>query len=171
MNSQRILAAGGLVLFLLSTTYGLYYDIFLRQEQQLSLLYSLDMALNMATKGDVTMASAFANDFAGLSQAQYLHSRIPLHLAMTAAMTSVPLWLAGKLDVSERMKRVLSFFLIFGGLLLTAGDILQLVGNIIIGRYMVAGGYIWLALGLGGYLVYAALFAWLNAATPRARRR
>lgn len=171
MNSQRILAAGGLVLFLLSTAYGLYYDFFLRQEQQISLLYSLDMALNMATKGDLTMASAFANDFAGLNQAQYLHTRIPLHLAMTAAMTSVPLWLAGKLDVSERMKRILSFFLIFGGLLLTSGDIVQLLGNASIGRYMVAGGYSWLALGLGGYLTYAALFVWLNAATPRSRRR
>ncbi|SDF78148.1 hypothetical protein [Sporolituus thermophilus] len=170
MTSQRILAAGGLLLFLLSTAYSVYYDVFLRQEQHLALLYNLDMALNMATKGDLTMASAFARDYAGFAQAAYYHARIPVHLAAAGAMTAVPLWLAGKLDVSERMKRVLSLFLVTGGLVLAAGDWLQAIGQLPIGRYLTFAGYTWLLLGLLGYTLYAALFAWLNAA-PKPRRR
>lgn len=170
MNSQRILLAGGLLLFLLSAFTGLYYDLVLRPAQHTAASYTLDMALNMATKGDPAMAAAFAGEFASLSLLQEIHARLPLHLAFAGAAAIAPVWIVAKLDISERMKRMLALLIVGGGLLLGAGDILQSMGQALPGRYVVFGGYAWIALGLGAYSLYAGLFIWLNT-EPKAKRR
>lgn len=169
MASQRILFLGGLLLFLLSTGYGLIYDGFILPAQQQSLLYNFDMALNMAAKGDITMASAFAGQFGQDGGAKDAQARIPSHLAMAGAATAIPLWLSAKLDISERMKRTLALFVIAGGLLLAAGDF-ALAASMPLGRYLILGGYAWLALGLLGYLLYAVLFVWLHGEERRPKR-
>lgn len=170
MISQRILTAGGLLLFLLSATSGLYYDIVLRPEQQAAVSYTFDMALNMAVKGDPAMAAAFAGEFASRSSIQDIQSRLPQHLAYAGAAALAPVVLATKLAVSQRMERVLALLIIAGGLLLGIGDIVQLVGNMQLGRYLVFGGYTWIVLGLAGYALYSILFIWLSAA-PQSKRR
>lgn len=161
MTSQRILFLGGLLLFLLAIGYGLTYDALILPAQQKSLLYNLDMALNMAAKGDITMASAFAGQFGQDSATRDIQARVSLHLALAGAATVIPLWLAPKLDISERMKRILALFIVTGGLVLAAGD-LAAVTAALPGRYLVLAGYVWLALGLFGYLLYAALFVRLH---------
>ncbi|HWQ62438.1 MAG TPA: hypothetical protein VN521_09020 [Negativicutes bacterium] len=161
MASQRILFLGGLLLFLLSIGYGLIYDGFILPVRQQSLLYNLDMALNMAAKGDITMASAFAGQFGQDSGARDAQARIPLHLALAGAATVIPLWLTPKLDISERMKRTLALFVVTGGLVLAAGDF-AVAAAVLPGRYLILAGYAWLALGLTGYLLYAVLFVWLH---------
>jgi hypothetical protein len=163
MNSQRILSLGGLLLFLLSISYGLYYEIFLRTAQQQSLVYNLDMALNMATKGDLTTASAFAGEFGRMSQAMAGQARIAQHLAIAGTMLVAPLWLVPKLDISERLQRILALFMVFGGLLLGAGEFIQTLGLAQMGWYMALTGSIWLGIGLFGYLVFGLLFVWLYA--------
>ncbi len=162
MTSQRILFLGGLLLFLLGVGYGLVYDGFILPAQHQSLLYNLDMALNMAAKGDIIMASAFAGQFGQDSAARDIQARIPLHLALAGAATVIPLWLAPRLDISERMKRVMALFIVTGGLVLAAGDFIALAAAGP-GRYLVLAGYAWLALGLFGYLLYAGLFVRLPA--------
>lgn len=161
MNSQRILSIGGLMLFLLSIGYSLYYDIFLRTAQNQSLIYSLDMALNMATKGDLTTASAFAGEFGRVSQLMARQSRIPQHLAVAGAMIIAPTWLVPKLDISERLQRILALLMVMGGLLLAAGEFAQTLGIVKIGRYTSLMGYAWLGIGLGSYLVFGLVFLWL----------
>lgn len=106
MNSQRILLTGGLLLFLSSLIYGVLYDTYLAGETQHAIVYHLDMALNMAAKGDLTMASAFAGKFGLESQLQTIQSRISLHLAMAGALTILPLLILGQLSISERLKRI-----------------------------------------------------------------
>lgn len=171
MNSQRILLVGGLVLFLLSIGFGLFYDAFILPEQHATETYNLDMALNMAAKGDIAMASAFAGQYGAERKTRDLQARIPLHLALAGAMTAVALYLTPRLDISERMKRIMALFIIFGGILLAAGDFLQVAmappGP---GYYLTLAGYAWLGLALLGYLLYAALYIWLNAEEPRQRR-
>jgi hypothetical protein len=163
MSSQRILVIGGMLLFALSVGYGLFYDGFLAQHQHRSLLYNLDMALNMATKGDLAMASAFAAQFAAESETREAQARISLHLALAGAMTVIPLWLTPRLDVSERMKRMMALFIVAGGMVLAAGDFARvMLAPAAAGYYMVMAGYAWLGLGLAGYMLYAALSVWLN---------
>lgn len=162
MNSQRILFVGGLLLFLLSLGYGLAFEGFIREARQQSLLYNLDMALNMAAKGDIAMASAFAGQFGVESRAGDIQARIPLHLALAGAMTAVPLWIAPRLEVSERMKRLMALLIVSGGIVLAAGDFVQLTApSLRLGYFLALGGYAWLTLGLLGYLIYAALHIWL----------
>lgn len=170
MSSQRILLIGGLLLFLLSVGYGLLYDGFIMFEQHRSLLYNLDMALNMATKGDLAMASAFAAQFGAENTTRDIQARIPLHLALAGAMTTVPLWITGKLDISERIKRIMALFIVFGGIVLAAGDFLQVTMQPMVGYYLVLAGYAWLALGLLGYFVYAALYIWLHGEERKSKR-
>lgn len=171
MNSQRILLVGGLMLFLLSLGYGLLYDGFILHAQHNSLLYNLDMALNMAAKGDITMASSFASQFGAESEIRDIQARIPLHLALAGAMTAVPLWLAPRLTISERMKRIMALFIVFGGIILAAGDFIRVeMAAMDLGYYLVLAGYTWLALGILGYFLYAALHFWLHEEEPRSRR-
>jgi hypothetical protein len=170
VSSQRILLIGGLLLFLLSIGYGLLYDGFIMFEQHQSLLYNLDMAINMATKGDLTMASAFAAQFGAQNAARDIQSRIPLHLALAGAMTTVPLWITGKLDISERVKRIMALFIVFGGVALAAGDLLQVSVGPMVGYYLVLAGYAWLALGLLGYFIYTALYIWLHEDERKPKR-
>lgn len=169
MTSQRILFLGGLLLFLLAIGYGLAYDAFILPARHQSLLYNLDMALNMATKGDITMAAAFAGQFGQDSAARDIQARIPLHLALAGAATAIPLWLAPRLDISERMKRMMALLIVSGGLLLAAGD-LAAVTAAPPGRYLMLAGYVWLALGLFGYLLYAAMFVRLHEEERPPRR-
>lgn len=171
MTSQRILLTGGLLLFLLSIGYGLVYDSFIQPAQRQAMLYSLDMALNMAVKGDLAMAGAFATQFGAEQAAETFQARIPLHLALAGAMTTAPLWLDTRLDVSERLKRIFALLIVSGGLLLAAGDFLRAAAPAGFGLYLVLGGYVWLALGLTGYLIYAVLFAWLRPDELRTKRR
>jgi hypothetical protein len=170
MTSQRILLAGGLLLFLLSAFTGLYYDLILRPEQHTAVSYTLDMALNMATKGDPAMAAAFAGEFASLSLLQEIQARLPSHLAFAGAAAIAPVWIVAKLDISERMKQMLALLIVAGGLLLGAGDILQSMGYSLQGRYVVLGGYAWIALGLSAFSLYAGLFIWLHT-EPQSKRR
>jgi hypothetical protein len=170
MTSQRILFTGGLLLFLLSLAYGFFYDAFLLPARHQSLLYNLDMALNMAAKGDIAMSSAFAGQFARESGAGDLQARIPLHLALAGAMTAIPLWLTPRLAVSERMKRIMALFVVTGGLVLAAGDLAAVAAAPAAGRYLILAGYAWLALGLAGYLLYAGLFVWLHEEERHAKR-
>lgn len=162
MNSQRILVIGGMLLFLLSTAYSLFYDGFLHQEQHQVLMYNLDMALNMAAKGDLTTASAFAQEFGVESQTRDVQARIPWHLAIAGAMAIAPVWLTPRLDISERMKRLLALLILSGGVILAAGDFIQTIGQSKAGYYMTLAGYSWMVLGLSGYFLYALLFIWLN---------
>lgn len=163
MTSQRILLIGGLTLFIGSLGYGFFYDGFILRAGHASLGYNFDMAINMAVKGDIAMAGVYAGRFGAEAQAQELLARIPLHLALAGAMTTVPLWLAPRLEASERLKRILALFLVGGGFLLALGDYLQAATVVTgFGFYLVLAGYAWLALGLGGYLLYAVLFSWLQ---------
>lgn len=171
MTSQRILLIGGLALFLGSLGYGILYDGFILPSQHRSLGYNFDMAINMAVKGDVAMASAYAGRFGAENQARELLARIPLHLALAGAMTAVPLWLAPRLDMSERLKRIFAFFLVGGGFLLPLGDYLQAAAvSVGLGFYLVLAGYAWLMLSLAGYLLYAALNFWLEEGDSGRRR-
>jgi hypothetical protein len=170
MTSQRILFTGGLLLFLLSLAYGIFYDAFILPARHQSLLYNLDMALNMAAKGDIAMSSAFAGQFALESGEGDLQARIPLHLALGGAMTAIPLWLTPRLAISERMKRIMALFVVTGGLVLAAGDIVSIAADPLLGRYLLLGGYAWLALGLTGYLLYAGLFVWLHEEERHSKR-
>ncbi len=162
MNSQRILVIGGMLLFLLSAAYGLFYDGFLHQEQNQVLMYNLDMALNMAAKGDLTTASAFAQEFGIESQTRDVQAHIPWHLAVAGATAIAPVWLAPKLDISERMKRLLALLILSGGVVLAGGDFIKAMGHLKTGYYMTLTGYAWMALGLLGYFLYALLYIWLN---------
>ena len=170
MTSQRILTSGGLLLFLMSALAGLHYDLILRPEQHMAVSYTLDMALNMAVKGDPTMAAAFAGEYASRSLILEIQSRLPLHLAFAGAAAIIPIWLTAKLDVSERMKQLLALLIVGGGLLLAAGDVLQIMGNRSLGQYVVLSGYASTLLGLSGFGLYAALFVWLQAAPPSRRK-
>ncbi len=168
MASQRILFLGGLLLFLLSAGYGLAYDGYILPARLQALHYNLDMALNMAAKGDITMASAFAGQFGRSSAAGEIQARIPLHLALAGAATTVPLWLTPMLDISERMKKILALLIVTGGLTLAAGGLATAAAPS--GRYLIFAGYAWLALGLLGYLLYALLFVWLHKEERPAKR-
>lgn len=169
MTSQRILFSGGLLLFLLSVGYGAIYDGFILSAQHQAMLYNLDMALNMAAKGDIGMAGAFASQFGLESSVRDIQARIPFHLALAGAMTVIPLWLTPKLTISERVKRVMALFVVTGGLVLAAGDFI-LSANQAYGWYLMLAGYAWLALGLFGYLLYAGLFVWLHEEERKPRR-
>jgi hypothetical protein len=171
VSSQRILLTGGLLLFILSAGYGLVFDGFVMVQAHQSLVYNLDMALNMAAKGDVTMAGAFAEQFASESFAREAGARISLHLALAGAMTTAPLWIAAKLDVSERMKRIMALMIVGGGMLLALGDFVQAgVAQAAAGRYLALVGYAWMLLGLAGYLLYTVLHIWLYEEERRPKR-
>jgi heme A synthase len=161
---------GGLFLFLLSVSYSLFYDGFIAPTQHSSLLYNLDMALNMAAKGDLTMASTFAGQFGTEVENGAIQARIPVHLALAGAMTAVPLWVTPKLDISERMKRIMALFIVFGGVVLASGDLIQVMA-VKIGYYIMLAGYAWLILGLLGYFLYTVLYVWLHEEEQKPKRR
>ena len=167
MTSQRILVVGGLLLFLLSTAYGLFYDGFLHDEQHQSLMYNFDMALNMAAKGDLATASAFAQQFSIETQIRDVQARIPMHLAIAGAMATTPIWLAPKLDISERIKGLLALLLLFGGAILATGDFIQALGQFKTGYFITLAGYVWMTLGLLGYFLYTLIFIWVNQAEKK----
>jgi hypothetical protein len=169
MNSQRILLVGALLLFLSSTMYGLFYDGFLQQAQQQSLLYNLDMAINMATKGDLITASAFAQQFAVENRAKDIQARIPLHLAVAGAMATAPALLLPKLDISEPLKQVLALLIVFGGAVLAFGDFIQSGGQHQLGYYVTMAGYAWIVLGLTGYFLSNLISNWLQGETRKKR--
>lgn len=170
MSSQHILLAGGLLLFLASLLYGVIYDGFFAAESHQAIVYHLDMALNMAAKGDLGMASAFAGKFGQESRLQEIQSRISLHLAMAAALTILPLFILEQLRVSEHLKRILALLMICGGGLLVSGDFLQAAGSLQAGFYAVMAGYAWMTAGLLGCCVYG-LPALLRIPGSRKRRR
>lgn len=170
MSSQRILLAGGLLLFILSAAYGAFYDSFMVFKLQRAIAYNLDMALNMAAKGDIAMAGAFAEQFARDSFVREVAGRIPFHLALAGAMTAVALWINSRLETSERVKRIMALMIVTGGLLLVLGDFVQLGAAQTSGRYLVLVGYGWMILGLTGYLVYSLLHVWLTDPEGRPKR-
>ncbi len=170
MSSQRILVAGSFVLFLTGLLYGVLYDSYLAAENRQAIVYHLDMALNMATKGDLAMASAFAKQFGIASQINEIQSRISFHLILAGAMALIPLWVLPNLDISESLSRVLALFIICGGGLWAAGDLVQAMSHPLAGRYIVLTGYSWLLIGLAGYCFYSLLAMWLKPGQARRRR-
>ncbi|VBB05944.1 Hypothetical protein LUCI_1155 [Lucifera butyrica] len=162
MNSQRILVLGGLLLFLAGLVYGLYYDGIAAGERYNTMLYNIDMAVNMAAKGDITTASAFVRDFGSADRTQIFQARISYHLVMAGAATMLPLWLITRLDMSERIKRLLALLLVTGGGLLAVGDYFSLTSPRSAGYYVILAGYAWMAFALFGFFSYALLFGWLN---------
>lgn len=170
MNSQRILLIGGLLLFLSGITYGVIYHLFLNPAYQQSILYNLDMALNMTVKGDFEAASAFAVQYQAEAAAHEIHSRIPLELMLTGVL-SAPLLIASRyIETSERMQRIFALLVVLGGFVLVSGDIISVYGPQRLGFLVTLGGYSWVALGLLGYTLYIALYMWLHN-TPKANRR
>ncbi len=162
MDSQRILAVGGLILSLAGAAFGLLYDAFLLREQQYSLTYHLAMAVNMAAKGDLAMAGAFVEKYGAESWRSSVLGRIPFQLLLTGAIAAIPLWLMSKLDISERMKRMLALLLLSGGAIAALGNCLQATERFAAGLWLVLGGYSWMAVSLLGYLIYGILFVRLH---------
>lgn len=169
MTSQRILLIGGLLLFLSGISYAMFYHIILQYGYQQSLLYNLDMALNMAVKGDFEAASAFAMQYNSESAAHTIHIRIPLYLMLTGVLTA-PLLMASKhIEASERMQRIFALLVVLGGFMLASGEIITVYGPEKLGYLISLGGYSWIFFGLLGYIIYTMLYMWLHE-TPKANR-
>lgn len=162
MHSQRILLIGSLLLFFCGIGYGTFYQIFLNTSQQYSLEYNLAMALNMAVKGDMDTAAAFAEEYQTELTAREVHRQIPLHLMFAGAITAVALVAGKHMDTSEGLQRSFALLIITGGLVLTIGDLLTLYGSQTWGLITTVGGFSWLALGVAGYLLYVLLYIWLH---------
>ena len=171
MSSQRILLIGGLLLFLAGITYGLYYHLMVNTANQHSLLYNIDMALNMAVKGDFETASAFAEQYRAESAAQEIHRRIPLELMITGLL-SAPLIIASRyIEASERQQRVFALLVVLGGFILASGDIITIYGPERWGYLIMLGGYSWILFGLLGYIIYTALYMWMYDTSKSSRSR
>ncbi|MBP2653952.1 MAG: hypothetical protein H6Q73_1521 [Firmicutes bacterium] len=163
MTSQRISLVGGLLLLLLSVLSGIVYDCLLMEEYHQEMVYNLEMAADMATKGEGALASTYIRQFGVISEVNNIESRIQTVLVLAGVMTLMPLWLTSKSGFSERMKRIMALFIIFGGLILATGGLLwNLTGAAVAYCFFVAG-YGWLLVGGFGYFIYAVLFVWLNA--------
>lgn len=169
MTSQRILLIGGLLLFLSGVCYAMFYHVFLQHSYQQSLLYNLDMSLNMAVKGDFEAATAFAMQYSSESAAHTIHNRIPLYLMLTGILTA-PLLIASRhIETSERMQRIFALLVVLGGFMLASGDIITVYGPEKLGFLTSLGGYSWIIFGLLGYIIYTVLYMWLHE-TPKANR-
>ncbi|MGI6091969.1 MAG: hypothetical protein GX348_00080 [Veillonellaceae bacterium] len=169
MNSQRILLMGSLLLFLAGIAYSMFYQFLLNLAHHHSLLYNLDMALNMAVKGDFEAASAFALQYRAEAAAREIHSRIPLELMLTGALCA-PLLIASRyIETSERMQRIFALLVVLGGFVLASGEIITVYGPERWGFLITLGGYSWIALGLLGYTIYTALYMWIHD-TPKTSR-
>lgn len=171
MRMNRILLIGSLLLFLSGICYAMFYQVFLRTVQQQALLYTSDMALNMAVKGDFAAASAFAVQHQAEAAAQDLHNRIPLHLMLTGALGAILLVAGSYVEAGERLQRIFSLLVVLGGFLLAAGDILTLYTLTGPGSLAILAGFSWMALGLTGYIIYLLLFIWLHEPPKSSRRR
>lgn len=169
MTSQRILLIGGLLLFLSGICYAMFYHVFLEHAYQQSLLYNLDMSLNMAVKGDFEAASAFAVQYSSESAANTIHSRIPIYLMLAGTLTALLLIASRHIEASERMQRIFSLLVVLGGFVLASGEIITVYGPEKIGFITSLGGYSWIFFGLFGYIIYTVLFMWLHE-TPKTSR-
>lgn len=170
MRSEHILVTGGLGLFFASVVSCLYGDGWAWPRQQAVAMYSFQMALNMAATGDLAMLGAFVEQFGRDSVAGLSLYRLPWHLALAGALTVLPLWLMPRLqEVSERMKRLLALLLVGGGVLLGMGDLFQAAELANASYYALLAGYVWLALGLFGFLLYTVLLAWQQVDREQSR--
>lgn len=171
MNSQRILLLGSLLLFGAGITYSIFYHLILSGVHAHSLLYNLDMALNMAVKGDFETSSAFALAYRDEAAAREIHNRIPLELMLSGALCC-PLLIADRyVEASETMKRIFALLVISGGFILASGEIITVYGPEHWGILITLGGYTWLGSGLLGYLIYTVLYMWAYDAKPSRHRR
>lgn len=169
MNSQRILLIGSLLLFLAGLAYSIFYHLILNTAHSHSLLYNLDMALNMTVKGDFEAASAFALQYRAEAAAREAHIRIPLELMLTGALCGPLLIVSRYIETSERMQRIFALLVVLGGFVLASGEIITIYGPERWGFLITLGGYSWIGLGLLGYTIYTGLYMWLHD-TPKASR-
>jgi hypothetical protein len=169
MTSQRILVVGGTLLLLLSVFSAIVYDCLLMEEYHREMVYNLEMAIDMAAKGEGAIASTYIRQFGVISEVNNIESRIQTFLVSAGVMTMLPLWLTSELNLSERMKRIMALFNIFGGLILAMGGWLWNWAGTTISYYFFVMGYGWLLVGGFGYFIYAVLYVWLNADTKDKR--
>jgi hypothetical protein len=172
MNNRRILLLGSYLLFFTCLLYNIYFNEFMKEECQTVIIYNLDMALNMAVKGDLVTASTFAREFGQETKTLDFFSRVSRDLSLSGIICLAPLWIIPKLEyTSETTKNILAILLVLFGILPAVGDWLQALAVSVTGRYLTFCGYIGLAAGLICYLFFAAVTLWLHPPARKKKRK
>ena len=158
MSSRHILSVSIFFYFMSSLLARCFYDFLIKDTYQKGLLYNLDMSLQMTIKGNWENATAFVHEYIIKSRTVDLLSQIPNDLFFSGTLMFLPMWLFPQLEnVHERMKKLLSLFIVSGGVLLSGGHFALAFHPGILSNLLLLGGYAWSLLGLAGCLIYATL--------------
>lgn len=158
MNGRRILVLGGMLLLLAGLIYAaVYMAIFFQVLAEMQLL-NLQVALDMAVKGQAERARGYAQEFHYLQRRQLLHGLVSVHLILSGLIALAISSFIRALELKKKWEKMLSYLLILGGILSGAGFLAQLIGYSCFGWGMSLVGYVWLLIGVGGYVGMLALY-------------
>lgn len=157
MNGRRILVSGGMLLLLGGVIYAAVYLALFSQSLGKLQSINLELALDMSIKGQAEMARSYAREFDSVKRRQLLHWLVSLHFMMTGLSALAISSFIMELELKKKWEKILSYLLIFGGVLTGFGFIMQSIGYGFYGWGISLLGYMWLLIGIGGYAVLLAL--------------
>jgi len=158
MNGRRILVVGGMLLLLAGLSYAAVYVAVFSQALAKMQLLNLQVALDMAVKGQLEMARGYAQEFHNLQRRQLLHWLVPLHLILGGLTALAISSFIRALELKKKWEKILSYLLILGGVLASAGFLAQLIGYGFYGWGISLLGYVWLLIGVSGYVSMLVLY-------------
>lgn len=171
MNSSRILLASSLLFLLLSILTGVIYSSYYQSILEQKTFANLDLALNMAIKGDIIMSSQFAMLYAKDLNKLLILNSLPNHLMVLGIAMLVPLFILPKLNINKLISLCLALNMLIGSLLIISSDFHQFLLGIK-NNYLILGGYLLIGFTLFYYALISALQLWLKqAAQKRLQKR
>lgn len=158
MNGRRVLVAGGMLLVLSGLLYSLVYLIFFAQPLDKAWVGNLELALDMAMKGQPEMARGYAREMAGLGRVRLIHWLVIGHLTCAGLTALAVSSFVRALELKKKWEKILSYLLLLGGAASPAGYFVQLIGYGQYGRGLSMLGHIWQLTGVAGYAGFLALY-------------
>lgn len=153
MNGRRIMVAGGMLLIFAGLFYAIGHVIFFSSPLDKSYVNSLELALDMAIKGQMEMARGYVRELAALEHRRWVQWLVVGHL-FGAGVTALAISsFMRALELKKKWEKILSYLFIFGGALSAAGFLVQLLGYGLYGRGLSVLGYIWQLAAMAGFII------------------
>jgi hypothetical protein len=139
-TAQRLLILGGIGLALLGMTYGLWYAVFAEHQELDGIGKSLVAGFSLAAERNAAAASAALRQYKELKYAYDRHVDVHGHW-IGLAMLLIVLGIAfDRVELTERMKLLLSAGLLLGSLLFPLGVLLQTFSHGVAPRAVAVAG-------------------------------
>jgi hypothetical protein len=158
MNGRRILVAGGMLLVLMGLAYAAVYIALFKESLEKTALVNLELALDMATKGQTETARGFVRALMYAGTQQKLHWLISAHMIGSGLIAMAISSFVRALELKKKWERILCWLFVFGGAMTGGGFFLQLLGYQFYGWGASLLGYAWLLISMIGYVIALVLY-------------